>query len=83
MLQTSKYSLPSVLFCRGFIELSSESCPGQGGAKAPKERWAEDNRKYPRNAAPGGAKTGWVILTGWDSLMLLLADRRSFGLIAL
>lgn len=38
---------------------------------------------------PGGDKAvreGWVILTGcllWDSLMLLLADRRSFGLIAL
>lgn len=38
---------------------------------------------------PGGdqvARVGWVILTGcllWDSRMLLLADRRSFGLIAL
>lgn len=38
---------------------------------------------------PGGkkaARVGWVILTGcllWDSPVLLLADRRSFGLIAL
>lgn len=57
MLQTSKYSLPSVLFCPGFTELFPEPCPGQGDAKAPEEHSQMITQEM---QVPGGNKVSGV-----------------------